>query len=75
MSLNAAGTYECRFGNSSDDPISEKKTLTVFQVFVGDQDNKISKKEFKSFNQHQKQISPLCRYHIYLITRQPQYIL
>ena len=28
-----------------------------------------------SFNQHQKQISPLCRYHIYLITRQPQYIL
>ena len=54
MPLDGAGTYECRFGTSSNDPISEKKMVTVYQVFVGDQYNKKSKKEFKSFNQSQK---------------------
>ena len=54
MPLDGAGTYECRFGTSSNDPISDKKMVTVYQVFVGDQHNKKSKKEFKSFNQSQK---------------------
>ena len=44
--MTDSGSYRCRFGFSSDDPISQPTKVKLYQVFVGDKHNRRSRQEF-----------------------------
>jgi hypothetical protein len=51
---SVGGTYQCRFGTSTPEVVSDPITVTIIQKFVGDGPNKKSKRTFLSFNLNEK---------------------